>query len=303
MTNALNMFIDHISNRDLKPRTIAMYSIDTKQFATWFTAQSGSFAPELVTPLDMREWKRHLIAQDYAPGTINNKLSSLGVFFTWCVTSGLSVANPVDDIKRVQQVASAPKWLTRRETYLLLRATAEAVQVAELRHSEYKQRLAIRDTAMIALMLHAGLRVAEVCNLQRDDVKIGQRSGQVIVRQGKGDKRRTVPLNIDARRAVSRWADYQKGVWLFYGDAPGEPVQTMTAQRRIATLGKRAGLIDKLTPHRLRHTFGKSLVDAKVSLDQIAALMGHSNINTTLIYTRPGQADLEKACDLIAWSE
>ncbi|WP_341474038.1 site-specific integrase [Desulfofundulus thermobenzoicus] len=55
------------------------------------------------------------------------------------------------------------------------------------------------------------------------------------------------------------------------------------------------------TPHRLRHTFCKMLVDAGKSLDRVAVLAGHSNLNTTARYTRPGAKDLERAMEKLAW--
>lgn len=58
--------------------------------------------------------------------------------------------------------------------------------------------------------------------------------------------------------------------------------------------------IEKITPHTLRHTFGKNLVDAGVPLDRIATLLGHSSLNTTRIYTVPSQADLQDAVETIA---
>jgi integrase/recombinase XerC len=60
----------------------------------------------------------------------------------------------------------------------------------------------LRDEAIVALMLHAGLRVSEVCNLKRDDIQISARKGKVNV-WGKGNKYREIPLNVTARRIIS----------------------------------------------------------------------------------------------------
>jgi integrase/recombinase XerC len=68
-------------------------------------------------------------------------------------------------------------------------------------------------------------------------------------------------------------------------------------QRRLAEIGRLAGL--EVTPHTLRHTFAKNLVDAGVSLEKVAALLGHSSLNTTRIYTVPGHNDLEKAVEVL----
>jgi len=58
-----------------------------------------------------------------------------------------------------------------------------------------------------------------------------------------------------------------------------------------------------VTPHTLRHSFGKNLVDTGVSLDRMAALPGHESLDTTAIYTTPSQADLAAAVEGVAWGD
>jgi len=71
-------------------------------------------------------------------------------------------------------------------------------------------------------------------------------------------------------------------------------VQSKTIQRAVQRFAKIAG-IRQVTPHTLRHSFAKALIDAGVSLEKVATLLGHSNLNTTRIYTTPGEEDLEDA--------
>lgn len=84
---------------------------------------------------------------------------------------------------------------------------------------------------------------------------------------------------------------------LFLGQR-NEGVQSKTIQRAVQRFAKKAGL-KNVTPHTLRHTFAKSLIDAGVSLEKVAILLGHSNLNTTRIYTTPGKEDLEDAVESI----
>jgi integrase/recombinase XerC len=77
-----------------------------------------------------------------------------------------------------------------------------------------------------------------------------------------------------------------------------KPLSSRSAQRNIKRMGQLAG-IENLTPHILRHTFAKSLIDQGVSLEKIATLLGHSNLNTTRIYIAPNQQDLQKAVDIL----
>lgn len=183
-----------------------------------------------------------------------------------------------------------------------------------LEHAELRARLAEiegrpappeltwarRDVALVQMMAHAGLRVGEIAALRVSSVELKERSGQVTV-LGKGSKRRVVPLNGEARRALSAWLASRPVVdteALFIGRR-GETLGVRAIQRILAQLGRAAGLED-LTPHVLRHTFAKNLVDAGVGLEKVADLLGHSRLDTTRIYTRPGQGDLERAAEAIA---
>jgi integrase/recombinase XerC len=74
-------------------------------------------------------------------------------------------------------------------------------------------------------------------------------------------------------------------------------LQPNAIQRSLAEYGRRAQV--ELTPHTLRHTFGKNLIDAQVSIEKVAALLGHSNLNTTRLYTLPSQADLDQGVTAI----
>lgn len=83
-----------------------------------------------------------------------------------------------------------------------------------------------------------------------------------------------------------------------------EPLQPRGVQRAIERLALAAHLDTEIvTPHTLRHTFGKNLVDAGVSLDRVAMLLGHESLDTTAVYTTPSKADLTAAVEQVAWME
>jgi site-specific recombinase XerD len=154
----------------------------------------------------------------------------------------------------------------------------------------------LRDAAIVKLILFAGLRVGEIVQLRVNDIILYERKGSVVVREGKGTKRREIPLNAKARKALSGYLFMRPNVdsdGLFLGQR-NEGVQSKTIQRAVHRFAKKAGL-KNVTPHTLRHSFAKALIDAGVSLEKVATLLGHSNLNTTRIYTTPGEEDLEDA--------
>ena len=136
-------------------------------------------------------------------------------------------------------------------------------------------------------------------SLTRADVVMSPRKGKIIVRQGKGERRREVPLNSEARKALSDWLAYRgdEGTLLFSGKR-GEGISISGVHRRLAELGRIAKV--EVHAHTLRHTFSKNLIDAGISLEKVASLLGHSSLNTTRIYTTPGERDLEAAVERLA---
>ncbi len=137
-----------------------------------------------------------------------------------------------------------------------------------------------------------------IIRLGLDDVTLNACSGWVQVRYGKGGKAREVPLSLDARKALAAWLEarerhpYADDPHLFLGQRG--PLSGPGIYRIVTKYGRLAG-IESLTPHTLRHTFAKNLIDAGEPLTVVAAHMGHESLNTLAIYTRPSREDLLRA--------
>ena len=163
--------------------------------------------------------------------------------------------------------------------------------------------LAARNYALVQLMLQAGLRVGEVAMLRMADITIGDRSGSVRVRHGKGLKAREVPLNATARRALRQFLEgrptppKKTDAPLFVSSREtAMPVRTIQAV--VANLARRARLKRvAVSAHTLRHTFALGyLRDNPGKLVELASQLGHDSLDTTAVYTRPSRDDL--AADL-----
>jgi integrase/recombinase XerC len=257
-----------------------------ESFARWFHQSNGEkLTDKNLPPTDAREYRQWLVARDAAPSTINRHLATLRVFAQWSGT-------PIE-VKGVEEQSLAPRWLDKKEQAALARETEKAINAAK---TETAKAQAVRDRAVIVILLNCGLRISELCDLSTNDMELSDRKGKVIVRQGKGSKKREVPLNTPAREAMKDWMNVRvKGDAIFTGKR-GDRLSPSGAYRRLVALAGQAG-IKNLSPHTLRHTFAKNLVDAGIGLERVAALLGHSNLNTTRIYTTPGARDLEKAVE------
>lgn len=123
------------------------------------------------------------------------------------------------------------------------------------------------------LMLHTGLRVSEVSNILIGDISISARREEIIVRGGKGEKLRTLPLNSNVRNALKPYLSVRPSVdhdYLFIGQK-GKRLRPPGIYYLVKKYGYEARIED-ISPHTLRHTFGKHLVDAGVPLDRVATL-------------------------------
>jgi integrase/recombinase XerC len=139
----------------------------------------------------------------------------------------------------------------------------------------------------------------EATALQTSDIQISSRKGSVLIRQGKGGKQRSVPLNTEARKALQEWYAVRpesEFVWTEVEGDEGSSLTGRTIQRVLARYAIDANL-ENLSPHILRHSFAKNLVNAGVGLEKVAALLGHENLNTTRVYVTPGEKDLEDAVE------
>ena len=156
-----------------------------------------------------------------------------------------------------------------------------------------------RDECLVQLLMNTGIRVEEAVALRWSDITIRERSGTLIVRKGKGRKQRSIPLNAEARAALTelRVLAPKKAPEVLHGQRG--PLSIRGVQASLAKYGAYARL-EECTPHVLRHTFGKNLADAGTPIQVIADLMGHESLETTRRYIQPGHDDLAAAVDALA---
>jgi len=282
----LDAFEAWLREQDRSEVTIRGYLADLGHFAAWFSGTHGrALGVEEVTPADVREYRAFLQGvQRCQPATVRRRLMALRAYCRWGVAAGRIERDPTARLKMPREEKLSPGWLDRGEQWRLVREAERSLQAAD---TPTRRRLALRDWALVVFLLHTGLRVSEACALEMGDVQLGERSGWVQVRSGKGAKARKVPLNRQAREALRAWLEVRGHSEKVFG------VSVDAVQRRLAQIGRRAGV--EVHPHTLRHTLAKNLVEAGVGLHEVAALLGHSSLNATRVYVTPGERDLERA--------
>ncbi|MCC7360506.1 MAG: tyrosine-type recombinase/integrase [Anaerolineales bacterium] len=293
----MNTFAEHLEAQGRSQKTVQAYTADMQAFGVWFEwANSGNPFAGVFTPTDVREYKEYLARKKRSAATINRALASLRAYGAYLVATGQLTDNPARQARGVGQQRSAPKWLDKSEEAKLLRELERELLAAR---TTWAKAEAARNLAIVLLMLNTGLRVSELTALDWIDIDRRERSGFALVRNGKGDKARRVPLNLNARQALTAWSDAGMapeldlaGPAVFVGRS-GERLRTRAVQEMLKQTGLRAGVVAH--PHRLRHTFAKKLINAGTPLDQVSMMMGHERLETTLRYTTPDEQDLARA--------
>lgn len=228
---------------------------------------------------------RTKLSENYSASTANRHLSALRGVLKECWRLGYMSAEEYQraiDLKAIKgqkaKQAEKGRHLKQGEFGALLGSCDDG------------SKAGVRDAALIAVGYVAGLRRAELAGLHLEDYD--QSEGTIIIKRGKGNKERVVPLAEGAQEALQAWLDV-RGPWsgpLFNQIRKGDHVQLegLTAQAIYFILqsrAERAG-VKEFSPHDLRRTFAGDLLDAGADISTVQKLMGHANANTTAGYDR-----------------
>lgn len=217
------------------------------------------------------------VKQGLAASSMARHLSALRSFFQFLLAEGLVLTNPAKTVKAPKQPKPLPKSLDIDQTRQLLEQPVEGWQ-------------ALRDQAMFEMLYSAGLRVAELVNLDLSPGLDGLSSGTVKV-LGKGNKERVALVGKQAQQAMQAWlqarAEFaeadEQAVFI---NQQGKRLTTRSVQLRLDKRTREAGLVTKMSPHRLRHACATHVLESSGDLRAVQELLGHANLSTTQIYTK-----------------
>lgn len=260
--------MDHIGKlhtelklRGFSPLTVRNYSFFVEKFM-----QKTNKDVENLNQEDVRTYLASMF-EDKSRNTIMLAAAALKFFFTEILKK------EVGDIKMPKKEKRLPEVLTKEEVSKLLNS-------AETR----KSRL------ILSLLYSSGLRVSELVNLKPQDINFGENIGWV--RAGKGNKDRMFTLS---QNLVGELKEYLKkkdnSKYLF---SQNEPLTTRNIQKIVKNLRQKSGIQKKITPHTMRHSYATHLLEAGTDIRMIQKLLGHTNLNTTEIYTHVSGEELRK---------
>ena len=277
-------FLTYIQvEKGLARHTLEGYQRDLARLQTWANSIEKQTS-ELTRP-DLRKWIASLSREGLAPTSIARAVSATRGFFKFLMLDGHIKSHPAEDLDTPQRFSYLPKFLTEDEINRLLATPDIATEEG------------IRDRAVLEIMYATGLRVSELVGLKQPDVDL---LAGLVVCHGKGNKERRVPLG----KSAIHWLQQYSAVKAGYGkqSSPnvflhrGRPFTRHLAWSMIKRYAEKAGIKD-VSPHTLRHSFATHLLQHGADSRSVQALLGHSDISTTQIYTHITDVHLRSAYD------
>lgn len=283
--------------KNLSIKTREAYRYDLERFIDkWIEWHGVNPTIDAIRTEDIKRYLEFLrMEHDYKSTTLSRTIASIRVFFEFCIMQELLETNPAQHIHNPKTPRKLPVFLIETELKKLLAAPPDAEESAG-RRRDFRP-LGQRDYAILVTLGFTGLRLMELVGLNLLDVDLISGSLRVT---GKGSKERIVPINRLVQGALTEWLKLRQ---------PSEPDEKAVFLnrfgRRISARGVR-NLVDKhvraagiekehVSPHKLRHTFATLLHRSGVDILEIQALLGHSSITSTQIYTHSSSEKLKSA--------
>jgi integrase/recombinase XerC len=285
------------TERGYSPHTIAGYRRDLAALID-LHKQAGGAQQEwrVVRDAHVRRWVAQLSRQGLGPKSLARMLSAWRGFFDAMAEEGKVDINPVRAVRAPKAPRRLPKALSVDQAMQLVAEPAEGAGDTTFER--------VRDQAIIELLYSCGLRLSELTSLDAEyehGGRAGYRSlswfdaqGAEVTVQGKGGKKRSVPVGAPAMAALEAWCGIRRD-WLLghpgrqtpalFITRRGTRLSNRSVQLRLKQLAIRRSAPASVHPHVLRHSFASHLLQSSGDLRAVQELLGHANIATTQIYT------------------
>ena len=226
---------------------------------------------------DFREYLRGQSRKGQSTRTVARRIAAIrAMLFFFQDHERIDTSNIRSQLDHPKPERSLPKVLSKAQVVQLIGAPSE------------KSSLFARDVAILELLYASGLRASEICGLKVGDVNLSVGCVRVL---GKGMKERIVPVGRAAVEAIQRYlADCRpkldhKNVDRLFLSRTGRAMERIGLWMLVEKHARRSGLLKSVSPHMLRHCFATHLIGGGADLRVVQELLGHSDINTTQVYT------------------
>lgn len=285
ITPYLKRFIEASAVAGLSETTVEIRRRMLSRFILWCDERDLDRPQDITRPI-LERYRRYLYHYRKANGeplsfaTQQQRLVPIKMFFKWLTKENYILYNPASELE-------LPKVHRRLPKQLLSADEVERILNQTLLHGE----LGIRDRAIIETLYSTGIRRMELANLKLYDVDT--RNGTLMVREGKGKKDRMVPIGQRAGQWIERYRDEVRHTLVVEPDAGylflheyGEPLHGNRLTDLVKKYIQAAGVNKPGACHIFRHTMATLMLDNGADIRFIQAMLGHSDLSTTQIYTQ-----------------
>ena len=277
MNNLVESFLEMmVAERGASNNTIESYSRDLLEFTVYTKKRKLSL--ETIERSAIEKYITNLSKSDLSTKTIARKISSIRQFFHFLYSEDIRKDDPATNIDSPKQTRSLPKSLSKQDIETLI--------------NQARVDNDIRLVAILELLYASGLRVSELVTLP---LAAFNKANQFLIVRGKGNKERLVALNNAAIEAVGEYIAKRShnSNYLFSSNSKEGHLTRQRLGQMLKELALKAGVNpEKISPHKMRHSFASHLLEGGADLRIIQELLGHSDISTTQIYTHVEQEKL-----------
>jgi integrase/recombinase XerC len=281
MNDPLAAFLGYLeAEKHASPHTVKSYRADLVDFRRFLDASEGGDARG-IDARGVRAYLAALHTRGLDPVSVARKLASIRSWFRFLRRRGVLTRNPA-------QAVRAPRLPRKLVSFLPI---DETVALMETRHP----RSTARDAAIVELLYASGLRVSELVGLDLRDIDFAEMTVRVL---GKGRKERIVPFGAAAGRALREYLDARgPAAGAVFLNRRGGRLTVRSVHTIVRRQARAAGIVRRVSPHTLRHTFATHLLDSGADLRMIQELLGHGRLSTTQRYTHVGSDQLMRIYD------
>ncbi len=262
--------------RNVSPKTIDAYRRDLRQYLQHiYNIKIKNLSD--VKSTHIREYVRILNKRGMAPTSISRIISSIRGYHKFLSGEKIVEENPALTINNPKIPKKLPHVLSEKEISSIIDSIDE--------NSQFYRR----DTAMIEMLYSCGIRVSELCSLEISDLFLDDELIRVI---GKGSKERLLPIGGKAKTFLNEYLIHSRNRLnrqtessFVFLSRNGKVLTRAMVNKILNKWTKSAGITRSISPHMLRHSFATHLLEGGADLRFVQALLGHSDIATTQIYT------------------
>ena len=262
--------------RNLSPRTLEAYERDLKHYLS-FIVDKDIISLSNISQMHIREYIRSLNEKGLAASSIARIFSSIRSYHKFLSAENYVDENPTLILTSPKAPKKLPHVLMEEEISAIINAVVETFQYAK------------RDKAIIEMLYSCGLRVSELCALSLNNLYLND---DMIRIMGKGSKERLLPVGGRAKNFLNDYLIHcrpgiqkDKGSSSVFLSRNGNPLTRAMINNILRKWSQVAGISKSVSPHTLRHSFATHLLEGGADLRFVQALLGHSDISTTQIYT------------------